>query len=76
MLLSSSKDFCLFFIRDQEYLIIPPTVYSQLCSCIKEGIRTKLTNTRKLDYKSANATFNELLSNDWDLVEDQIKTAT
>ena len=34
-------------------------------------IPTKLKNTRRLDYESAHETWNELLSNDWELVEHQ-----
>ena len=38
----------------------------------EEGIPIKLKNTRRLDYESAYETWNELLSNDWELVEHQI----
>ena len=41
----------------------------------EEGIPTKLKNTRRLDYESAHETWNELLSNDWELIEHQINDA-
>tara|TARA_B100001029_G_scaffold86233_1_gene70789 strand:+ start:111 stop:314 length:204 start_codon:yes stop_codon:yes gene_type:complete len=62
----------LFFIRDPKSVLIAPNVFTQLCFCTEEGIPTKLKNSRRLDYKSANETWNKLLSNDWELVEHQI----
>ena len=53
-----------------------PTVFTQLSYCSEKGIPTKLNNTRKLDFNSALETWNELLSNDWKLLTDQINDAT
>ena len=51
--------------------LVAPTVFTQLWYCTEEGIPTRLKNTRRLDYESAHETWNELLSNDWELVEHQ-----
>ena len=74
-LVAPTRDFCLFFIRDPKSVMVSPTVFTQLWYCTEEGIPTKLKNTRKLDYESAHETWNELLSNDWELVEHQINDA-
>ena len=74
-LVSPTKDFCLFFIRDPKSVMVAPTVFTQLWYCTEEGIPTKLKNTRRLDYESAHETWNELLSNDWELIEHQINDA-
>ena len=71
-LVAPTRDFCLFFIRDPKPVMVAPTVLTQLWYCTEKGIPTKLKNTRILDYKSAHETWNELLSNDWELVEHQI----
>ncbi len=65
------RDCCLFFNSDPKSVMIAPTVFTQLWYCTEEGIPTKLKNTRRLDYESAHETWNELLSNDWELVEHQ-----
>ena len=52
--------------------MVDPTVFTQLWYCTEEGIPTKLKNTRRLDYESAHETWNELMSNNWELVEHQI----
>ena len=39
---------------------------------LKEGIPTKLKNTRRLNYKNALETWNELQSDGWQLIERQI----
>ena len=69
--MAPTRDFCLFFIRDPKSVTVAPTVYTQLWHCAEDGIPTKLKNTRRLDYKSAYETWNELLSNDWELIEHQ-----
>ena len=74
-LVAPKKDFCLLFIRDPKSVMIAPTVFTQLWYCTEEGIPTKLKNTRRLDCDSAYETWNELLSNDWELVEHQITNA-
>ena len=71
-LVAPTRDFCLFFIRDPKSVMVPPTIFTQLWYCTKEGIPTKLKNTRRLDYESAIETWNELLSNHWELIEHQI----
>ena len=70
-LVAPAKDFCLLFIRDPKSAIAFPAVLTQLWSCTKEGVPTKLKNTRKLDYQSYYETWNELISNGWKLVEHQ-----
>ena len=70
-LVAPTREFCLFFIRDPKSVMVAPTVFTQLWYCTAEGIPTKLKNTRRLDYESAHETWNELLSNDWELVEHQ-----
>tara|TARA_B100000945_G_C19964068_1_gene404440 strand:+ start:91 stop:366 length:276 start_codon:yes stop_codon:yes gene_type:complete len=74
-LVAPAKDFCLFFIRDPKSVMVAPTVLTQLWYCTEKGIPTQLKNIRRLDYESARETWNELLSNDWELVEDQIHAA-
>ena len=70
-LLAPAKNFCLFFVRDSKSAMAFPTVFTQLWFCTKEGVPTKLKNTRKLDYQSSYETWNELISNGWELVEHQ-----
>ena len=74
-LVSPDRGFCLFFIRDPKSVMVAPTVLTQLWHCTEKGIPTQLKNTRRLDYESAHETWNELLSNDWELVEHQINDA-
>ena len=74
-LVAPARDFCLFFIRDPKSVMVAPTVLTQLWYCTEQGIPTQLKNTRRLDYESAHETWNELLSNDWELVEHQINAA-
>jgi hypothetical protein len=74
-LVSPSRDFCLFFIRDPKSVMVSPTVLTQLWYCTEQGIPTQLKNTRRLDYGSARETWNELLSNHWELVEHEINDA-
>ena len=70
-LVAPARDFCLLFIRDPKSPMVSPTVFTQLWFCTKEGIPIKLKNTRTLDYESAHETWNELLSNDWELIGHQ-----
>ena len=71
-LVAPTRDFCLFFIHDPKFVTLAPTVLTQLWYCTAEGIPTKLKNTRRLDYDSANETWNELISHNWELIEHQI----
>ena len=63
------------FIRAPKSVMVAPTVLTQLWYCNEQCIPTQLKNTRRLDYESAHETWNELLSNDWELVEHQINDA-
>ena len=74
-LVSPTREFCMFFIRDPKSAIAFPTVFTQLWYCLEDGTPTKLKNTRRLDYLSANETWNELQSQDWKLMENQISDA-
>ncbi|MFL2867505.1 MAG: DUF1651 domain-containing protein [Prochlorococcus marinus] len=71
-LVAPTRDFCLFFIRDPKSSVGYPSVLSQLWYCTIEGSPTKLKNTRRIDLNSAEETWRELISNGWELVEDQI----
>tara|TARA_B100000700_G_C14553377_1_gene627645 strand:- start:51 stop:332 length:282 start_codon:yes stop_codon:yes gene_type:complete len=68
-LVAPTRDFCLFCIRDPKSVMVASTVFTQLWYCTDKGIPTKLKNIRRLDYESAHETWNELLSNHWELVE-------
>ena len=74
-LVAPARDFCLCFIRDPKSVMFTSSVLTQLWYCTEKGIPTQLKNTRRLDYESAHETWNELLSNDWELVEHQINDA-
>ena len=52
-----------------------PVVCTQLWHSNEDGIPTKLKNIRQLDYESAIETWNELLTNNWELIEHQINEA-
>ena len=71
-LASPTREFCMFFISDPKSEIAFPRVFTQLWYCLEDGSRTKLKNTRILDFQAAHETWNELLSQDWELVEPQI----
>ena len=74
-LVSPTREFCMFFIRDPKSEMAFPRVYTQLWYCLEDGTPTKLKNTRKLDYESAVETWYELQSQDWELMEHQINDA-
>ena len=75
-LIGPTRDFCLFFIRDPKSIITAaPTVFTQLWYCTEEATPTKLKNTGQLDHASILETWNELLSNGWELMENQINNA-
>ena len=71
-LISPTKNFVLFFIRDPKSQMSFPDVMTQLWFCTIEGIPTRLKNTRKIDLESAIETWTELITNGWELVEHQI----
>ncbi len=71
-LVAPNRNFCLFFIRDPKSTMVIPNVFTQLWHCTKDGIPTKLKNTRRIDYESAFETWHELLSNNWELIEQPI----
>ena len=74
-LIAPTRDFCLFFIRDSKSSVGYPSVLSQLWYCTIEGSPTKLKNTRRIDLNSAKETWKELISDGWELVEEQINDA-
>ncbi len=49
-----------------------PNVITQLWYSTKEGVPINLKNTRKMDLESAIETWNELINNGWEFVENQI----
>ena len=65
-LISPTKDFILFFIKEPKSHKSFPDVMTQLLYCTIEGIPTRLKNTRKIDLKSAIETWTELITNGWD----------
>ena len=65
----------MFFIRDPKYVLFVLNVFAQLWYCLEDGTPTKLKNTRRLDYQSAHETWNELQSQDWELMEHQTSDA-
>ena len=70
-----ARELCMFFIRDPKSAMAFPTVFTQLWYCLEDGTPTKLKNTRRLDYQSAHETWNELQSQDWELMEHQTSDA-
>ena len=71
-LVSPTRDFVLFFIRDPKAQKSSPNVMTQLWYCTDEGIPSRIKNTRRIDIESAIETWTELISNGWELVKDQI----
>ena len=71
-LVSPTRDFLLFFIKDTKAQKSSPNVMTQLWYCSKEGLPGRLKNTRRIDIESASETWTELISNGWELVEHQI----
>ena len=74
-LVSPTREFCMFFIRDPKSEMAFPRVYTQLWYCLEDGTPTKLKNTRRIDLESAIKTWHELLTQDWKLMEHQISDA-
>ena len=66
----------LFFIRDPKSLMRMPKVITQLWYSTEEGIPTRMKNNRTMELEDAVETWNELLSNGWELVEHQINEDT
>ena len=71
-LVSPTKEFCMFFIRDPKSEMAFPRVHTQLWYCLEDGTPTKLKNTRRIDLESAMETCHELLTQDWQPMERQI----
>ncbi len=71
-LINPEKKLVLFFIRNPKSLIRIPKVITQLWHSNEDGIPTTFKNTRTMDLEGAIETWNELLSNGWELVEHQI----
>ncbi len=71
-LVNPEKRLVLFFIRDPKSLIRTPKVITQLWHSTEKGIPTTIKNTRTMDLEGAIETWNELLSNGWELVQQQI----
>ena len=71
-LINPEKKLVLFFIRDPKSLMRMPKVITQLWYATDEGIPTQIKNTRTMGLEDATETWNELLSNGWELVEHQI----
>ena len=74
-LVSPTREFCMFFIRDPKSEMAFPRVYTQLWYCLEDGTPTKLKNTRRIHLESAIETWHELLTKDWELMEHQINDA-
>ena len=74
-LVAPTREYCLFFIRDPKSIMGYPPVFTQLWHCLEDGTPIKLKNTRKLDYECALETWQELLSQDWQKVENRINDA-
>tara|TARA_Y100001968_G_C19242838_1_gene660347 strand:+ start:455 stop:730 length:276 start_codon:yes stop_codon:yes gene_type:complete len=70
-LISPKRDFVLFFLGDPKSQMSFPDVMTQLWYCTLEGIPIRLKNTRRLNLESAIETWMELITNGWELVEDQ-----
>ena len=70
-LVAPTRDFCLLFIRDPKAVMAFTIVFTELWYCTDQGIPTKLKNKRRLHYLSSHETWNELIGNGWELVEQQ-----
>ena len=62
----------LFFIRDPKSFMAMPKVITQLWYSTSKGIPIRMKNARAMELKDAVETWNELLSNGWELIEHQI----
>ena len=74
-LVSPTREFFMFFIRDHKSKMAFTRVYTQLWYCHGDGTPTKLKNTRRIDLQSAIKTWHELLTQDWKLMEHHISDA-
>tara|TARA_Y100001968_G_C19431280_1_gene757162 strand:+ start:845 stop:1150 length:306 start_codon:yes stop_codon:yes gene_type:complete len=75
-LISPTSGFILFFRRDLKSPINFPNKITQLWYCTSRGTPTRLKHTRRMDLESAIETWNELITNGWELVEHQINEET
>ena len=71
-LVNTEQKRVMFFIRDPKSLMRMPKVITQLWYSTKDGVPTRIKNTRTMELEEATETWNELLSNGWELVEHQI----
>ena len=70
-LISPTRNFILFFIKDPKSEINFPNVITQLWYSNEDGIPTHLKNIRTMELENAVETWNELLNNGWKLIEHQ-----
>ena len=75
-LVEPTKDFCLFFIRDPKSVWFLRQFSLSFGMALKKEFQQQLKNKRQFDYESAHEALNELLSNDWRLIEYQINNAS
>ena len=71
-LVSTTREFCMFFIRDPKSEMAFPRVDTQLWYCLEDGTPTQLKNKIRIDLESAIETWHELLTQDWERMEHQI----
>ena len=71
-LVNTEQKRVMFFIRDPKSLMRMPKVITQLWYSTADGIPTRIKNTRTMELEEATETWNELLSNGRELVEQQI----
>ena len=62
----------LFFIHEPKSLMRMPKVITQLWHSTAEGIPTLMKNARTIELENSVETWNELLNNGWEFVEDQV----
>ena len=74
-LVSPTREFCMFFIRDPKSEMAFPRVYTQLWYCLEDGTPTKLKNTRIIDLESTIETQRELITQDSEPMKHQINDA-
>ena len=68
-LVNPKKELMLLFIRDPKSLMRMPNVITQLWHSNKDGTPTTLKNIRTMNLEGSIETWNELLSNGWELTE-------
>ena len=68
-LINPEKELMLLFIRDPKSLMRMPNVITQHWHSNKDGTPTTLKNIRTMNLEGSIETWNELLSNGWELAE-------